>query len=50
MIEEEKEKLNQNGGKKLLIGGFSQGAMVSLSAFINYKGPNLGGVIGLSGA
>ena len=37
LIEEEKEKLKE-GGKKLLIGGFSQGATVSLAAFLNYKG------------
>ena len=35
---------------RIFIGGFSQGCMVALAAFLKYSGPKrLGGVLGLSG-
>lgn len=49
LIEKEAELL-KGETKKIFIGGFSEGATVSLAAFLKYKGEKpLGGVIGLSG-
>ena len=50
MVKEETQLLPDKDASKIFIGGFSQGCMVSLAAFLKYSGPkHLGGVLGLSG-
>ena len=50
MVDEEKERFPDKDVSRIYIGGFSQGCMVSLAAFLMHKGPKpLGGVVGLSG-
>ena len=42
-------KLLGNDPSKIIIGGFSQGGIVSLATLLRYKGPKpLGGIIALS--
>ena len=49
-IIDEEAKVLGGDTTKIFIGGFSQGCMVSIAAFLKYKGlKRLGGVIGLSG-
>ena len=48
-MDKEAEILGNDPGR-IFIGGASQGTMVSIAAFLKYKGPkHLGGVIGLIG-
>ena len=50
IVEVEKELLPDKDPSRIFIGGFSQGCMVSLAAFLKYSGTKrLGGVLGLSG-
>lgn len=50
IVDQEMDKLPDKSSKRIFIGGFSQGCMVSLAAFMRYKGTEpLGGVLGLSG-
>ena len=50
IVEEEKERFPDKDLSRIYIGGFSQGCMVSLAAFLMHQGPKqLGGVVGLSG-
>jgi len=50
MIEEERLKLPDQDPSRIFIGGFSQGCMVALAAFIKYQGTKpFGGFLGLSG-
>ena len=50
MVEEERQLLPDQDPSRVFIGGFSQGCMVSLAAYLKYAGSKpLGGVIGLSG-
>jgi len=50
LIEQEAKKLPNQDVGRVIIGGFSQGCMVSLSTLISWKKDRpLGGVIGLSG-
>ena len=48
-MDKEAKLLGDDPGR-VFIGGSSQGTMVSIAAFLKYKGPkHLGGVIGLIG-
>ena len=50
LLEEERNKFADKDASRVFIGGFSQGCMVSLAAFLKYKGDKpFGGLIGLSG-
>ena len=50
LVEEEKQKLADKDTGRIYIGGFSQGCMVSLAAYLMHQGPQpLGGIVGLSG-
>ena len=37
MIEEERQKFADKDASRVFVGGFSQGCMVSLAAFLKYK-------------
>ena len=47
-MEQEAQKLN-NDYSKIIIGGHSQGCIISLASLLRHKGPRLGGVLCLSG-
>jgi len=50
LVEEERQKFPDGSAGRVYIGGFSQGCMVSLAAYMMYQGPTaLGGLIGCSG-
>ena len=50
LIKEETTKFADRDPRRVFIGGFSQGCMVSLAAFLKYTGPEpFGGILGLSG-
>ena len=49
-MEEEIEKLPNKDPQRIFLGGYSEGCMVALAAFLKYQGTApLGGIIGLSG-
>ena len=49
-VQEEADRFEDKDTSRVFIGGFSQGCMTALAAFLRYKGITpLGGVIGLSG-
>ena len=50
LIEQESKSVPDQDVSRIFIGGFSQGAMVSLATLISWKGTKpLGGVVALSG-
>ena len=48
-LAKQEASLLKNDFSKVMIGGFSQGCIISLASLVRHQGPSLGGVLCLSG-